>query len=157
MRKTNALRLLDQHKINYDIQEYNYEESDLSGLHVIKELNQEAKYVYKTLVLNGDKSGYIVCLVPVDKEIDLKKLAKASSNKNVEMVHVSNLEKITGYIRGGCSPIGMKKVFPTYAYNGLDKIDKVFISAGCRGMQVHLATKDLIQFCHINLIDVLKD
>ncbi len=157
MRKTNALRLLDQHKINYSTQEYEYDESDLSGMHVVSQLHQEPRYVYKTLVLNGDKSGYIVCLVPVDKEIDLKKLAKESNNKNVEMIHVSSLEKITGYIRGGCSPIGMKKSFPIYSYYGLKDIDKVFISAGVRGMQVHLSSKDLIDFCHIKLIDVLKD
>lgn len=154
MQKTNALRLLDKAKISYTTQTYNYTEDDLSGLHVIKELNQDAKFVYKTLVLKGDKTGYLVCLIPVDKEIDLKKLAKLSQNKKVEMIHVSELEHLTGYLRGGCSPIGMKKHFKTYADLHLQDIDKVFISAGVRGEQVNLKSSDLIKFCQITLGDV---
>lgn len=157
MIKTNALRLLDKAKIPYQTFSYTYDETDLSGMHVIEQLHQQAKYVYKTLVLVGDKSSHIVCLVPVDKEIDLKKLAKVSNNKKVEMVHVSELEKLTGYLRGGCSPIGMKKTFKTYAYDGLKDIENVYVSAGIRGEQVYLKSSDLIKFCQITLVDILKD
>ena len=121
--KTNALRILDQKKINYDIKEYEYDEEHLSGEHVLEQVDFNENEVYKTLVLKGLKE-YIVCCVPVLEEIDLKKLAKASNNKSVEMIHMKDLLSITGYIRGGCSPIGMKKKFRTYFQQDIINIEK---------------------------------
>ena len=132
--KTNALRILDQKKINYDIKEYEYDEEHLSGEHVLEQVDFNENEVYKTLVLKGLKE-YIVCCVPVLEEIDLKKLAKASNNKSVEMIHMKDLLSITGYIRGGCSPIGMKKKFRTYFQQDIINIEKVAVSAGKRGLQ----------------------
>ena len=111
--KTNALRLLDKAKISYEIKEYQYDEEHLSGEHIVSQVDMEAKDIFKTLVLKGNHD-YLVCCIPVLEEIDLKKLAKLSHNKSVSMIHLKDLLQITGYLRGGCSPIGMKKKFDTY-------------------------------------------
>ena len=156
MLKTNVCRLLDQAKIPYSCYQYEYDENDLSGISVVNKLNQDPKCVYKTIVLVGDKNSYLVCLLPVDKEIDLKKLAKLSLNKKVEPLHLAKLEGLTGYLRGGCSPIGMKKKFPTFANTSLKDIEKVYVSGGLRGLQISLSSQDLIDYCHIKLGDVIK-
>lgn len=142
--KTNALRMLDKEKIAYWIKEYQVNEEGLSGEHLIKQLGLKAEEVYKTLVLIGDKKEYLVACIPVDKEIDLKKLAKLSHHKKVEMLHQKDLLSITGYIRGGCSPIGMKKLFPTYFQEDILQLKEVYVSAGKRGLQVILSPQDLI-------------
>ena len=153
--KTNALRILDQKKINYDIKEYEYDEEHLSGEHVLEQVDFNENEVYKTLVLKGLKE-YIVCCVPVLEEIDLKKLAKASNNKSVEMIHMKDLLSITGYIRGGCSPIGMKKKFRTYFQQDIINIENVAVSAGKRGLQVILSPHDLVTVTDGVLVDVIR-
>ena len=153
--KTNALRILDQKKINYDIKEYEYDEEHLSGEHVLEQVDFNENEVYKTLVLKGLKE-YIVCCVPVLEEIDLTKLAKASNNKSVEMIHMKDLLSITGYIRGGCSPIGMKKKFRTYFQQDIINIEKVAVSAGKRGLQVILSPHDLVTVTDGVLVDVIR-
>lgn len=153
--KTNALRLLDQAHIQYETKEYEYDEEHLSGDHVLKQVNMSADAVYKTLVLKGT-NGYLVCCIPVLNEIDLKKLAKVSGNKSVEMVHQKDLLGLTGYIRGGCSPIGMKKKFPTYFQEDIILQDQVAVSAGKRGLQVILNSKDLIEIVEGKCVDVIR-
>lgn len=144
--KTNAARLLDKAKIQYDLIPYEFDENDLAAQHVAESLGQDIAKVFKTLVLHGDKTGYIVCVIPGDKEVDLKALAKVSGNKKVEMIPMKDLLLVTGYIRGGCSPIGMKKRFPTYFHNTAMQHDVIYVSAGVRGLQLQIAPADLIRF-----------
>lgn len=141
--KTNVLRILDKEKISYETREYQYDEDHLSGEHIVQQVDLEANQIYKTLVLKGTQ-GYLVCCIPVLEEIDLKKLAKASGNKSVEMVHQKELLGLTGYMRGGCSPIGMKKKFPTYFEKAIMDLEWVAVSAGKRGLQVIVKPQDLI-------------
>lgn len=145
MKKTNAIRILDQHKIEYDLFEYEVDESNLSATNVAKKIGQSEESVFKTLVLQGDKSGPLVAIIPGNAEVDLKKLAKISGNRNCEMIAMKELLPLTGYIRGGCTPIGMKKKFPTYIDESCILFDRIFISAGIRGMQVHISPLDLIE------------
>ena len=144
--KTNAARLLDKAKIQYDLIPYEFDENDLAAQHVAESLGQDIAKVFKTLVLHGDKTGYIVCVIPGDKEVDLKALAKVSGNKKVEMIPMKDLLQVTGYIRGGCSPIGMKKRFPTYFHNTAMQHDFIYVSAGVRGLQFQITPADLIRF-----------
>mgnify|MGYP000376720771 FL=1 len=118
--KTNVARLLDKAKVAYQLVPYEVDENDLSATHVADQLGENVAQVFKTLVLHGDKSGYFVCVIPGADEVDLKKAAKVSGNKSCEMIPVKELLPLTGYIRGGCSPIGMKKHFPTYRSGGFD-------------------------------------
>lgn len=144
--KTNAARLLDAAKIEYELIPYSYTEEDLSAQHVAAELGEDIETVFKTLVLRGDRNGYFVCVIPGDLEVDLKVAAKISGNKSCEMVHVRELLPLTGYIRGGCSPIGMKKAFPTFIHESALLYDHIYISAGVRGLQLKIAPQDLIDF-----------
>ncbi len=144
MKKTNAMRILDTEHITYEVLEYEVDESDLSGVHVAETLGQDPDTVFKTLVLKGDKNGYLVCCIPVAEGLDLKKVAKISKDKKVEMIAMKDLLSITGYIRGGCTSIGMKKKFPTYIDETAMLHDKIAISAGVRGAQVLLNPEDLI-------------
>jgi len=144
--KTNAARLLDAAKIEYELIPYSYTEEDLSAQHVAAELGEDIETVFKTLVLRGDRNGYFVCVIPGDMEVDLKVAAKISGNKSCEMVHVRELLPLTGYIRGGCSPIGMKKAFPTFIHESALLYDHIYISAGVRGLQFKIAPQDLIDF-----------
>ena len=144
--KTNAARLLDRAKIKYELIPYQVDESDLAAGHVAEQLGEDIETVFKTLVLVGDKSGYVVCVVPGNHEVDLKLAAKASGNKWVEMIPMKELLGVTGYIRGGCSPIGMKKRFPTYIHQSCMEHDAIYISAGVRGLQIRIAPQDLISF-----------
>ncbi|MDO4266402.1 MAG: Cys-tRNA(Pro) deacylase [Eubacteriales bacterium] len=141
--KTNVMRLLDRAGIAYDAREYAYSEDDLSGVHAAAVLGLPCEKVFKTLVLHGDKSGYFVCCIPVDQEIDLKKAAVISGNKKAEMLHVKELLPLTGYLRGGCSPIGMKKQFPTYIDASAESKEQIGISGGQRGVQVLLSPEEL--------------
>lgn len=143
--KTNVARLLDKAKVQYELVVYEVDENDLSATHVAQQLGENIEQVFKTLVLHGDKNGYFVCVVPGSEEVDLKKAAKISGNKNCQMIHVKELLPLTGYIRGGCSPIGMKKHFPTFVHQSAEKFDYIFVSAGVRGLQVKLSPKDLIR------------
>lgn len=144
--KTNAARLLDAAKISYELIPYEYTEEDLSAQHVAAELGEDIEMVFKTLVLRGDRNGYFVCVIPGNMEVDLKVAAKISGNKSCEMVHVRELLPLTGYIRGGCSPIGMKKAFPTFIHESALLYDHIYISAGVRGLQLKIAPQDLIDF-----------
>ena len=142
--KTNAARLLDKVKIKYQLIAYEVDENDLSAVHVASQLNEAVEQVFKTLVLKGDKTGYFVCIIPGAEELDLKKAAKLSGNKSCEMIPMKELLAITGYIRGACSPIGMKKHFPTFIHESCLTFDKIYVSAGKRGLQLHLSPQDLI-------------
>ncbi len=144
--KTNAARLLDRAKIEYKLIPYEFDENDLAAQHVAESLGQDIAKVFKTLVLHGDRTGHIVCVIPGDKEVDLKALAKVSGNKKVEMIPMKDLLGITGYIRGGCSPIGMKKRFPTFFHSSASDHDVIYVSAGVRGLQIEINPNELISF-----------
>ena len=146
LEKTNAARLLDKAKITYGLIPYEFDENDLAAQHVADSLGQPIERVFKTLVLHGDRTGYVVCVVPGNGEVDLKALAKLSGNKKVEMIPMKDLLSVTGYIRGGCSPIGMKKRFPTYFHSTALDFETIYVSAGVRGMQIEIAPDDLIGF-----------
>lgn len=141
--KTNVMRLLDKAKISYHVKEYPVDENDLSGSHAADLLGVDHGSVFKTLVLKGERTGYLVCCIPVDDELDLKKAAKAAGDKKVEMLPMKDLLSVTGYIRGGCSPIGMKKKFPTYVDQSALRYEEIAVSAGQRGVQVLLSPNDL--------------
>ena len=136
MNKTNVIRLLEANKILHDIKAYDVNEDDLSGTSVAQKIGAGEEIVFKTLVAEGDKTGTIVFCIPVNFELNLKKAATVSGNKKVELIPTKNLLAVTGYVRGGCSPIGMKKKFPTYIDETAQLFDKIYFSAGIRGMQV---------------------
>lgn len=144
--KTNVARLLDKAGIKYNLIPYEFDENDLAAQHVADSLGQPIERVFKTLVLHGDKTKHIVCVVPGNTEVNLKALAKVSGNKKVEMIAMKDLLGVTGYIRGGCSPIGMKKKFPTYFHSTATDFETIYVSAGVRGLQVEIAPGDLIEF-----------
>ena len=146
MIKTNAARLLDAAGIPYELIPYDFTEEDLSAQHVAAELGEDIDQVFKTLVLRGDRTGFFVCVIPGDFEVDLKVAARISGNKSCEMLHVRELLPTTGYIRGGCSPIGMKKAFPTYIHESALLYGYIYISAGQRGLQFKMAPQDLFDF-----------
>ena len=152
--KTNAARLLDKAGISYKLIPYEFDENDLAAQHVADCLGQDIARVFKTLVLHGDKTGYIVCVVPGNGEVDLKALAKVSGNKKVEMIAMKDLLSVTGYIRGGCSPIGMKKRFPTFFHTTALSFETIYVSAGVRGLQIEIAPKDLIDFVGATIDEV---
>ncbi len=143
MTKTNVMRLLDAAGIEYSAAEYEVDENDLSGSHAADVMGVDHDTMYKTLVLKGDKNGYLVCCIPVDEELDLKKAARASGDKKVEMIHMKELLPLTGYMRGGCSPVGMKKKFPTFIEETAVLFDEISVSAGQRGVQVRLNPEKL--------------
>lgn len=145
MKKTNVARLLDQAKVPYELIPYEVDENDLSAIHVAASLGEDINCVFKTLVLRGDKSGYFVCVIPGEHEVDLKLAAKASGNKKCDLIPMKELLPLTGYIRGGCSPIGMKKHFPTYIHSTCMDFEAIYVSAGQRGLQIKLAPADLVR------------
>lgn len=149
--KTNAARLLDAGGIDYELVPYSYSEEDLSAESVAAELNEPIEQVFKTLVLRGDKTKEFVCVIPGDMEVDLKVAAKISGNKNCEMLHVKDLLPTTGYIRGGCSPIGMKKPFPSFIHESALLYDYIYISAGKRGLQIKINPQALIDFVKMGI------
>ena len=149
--KTNAARLLDAAGIEYELVPYSYSEEDLSAESVAAELGEPIEQVFKTLVLHGDKTKEFVCVIPGDMEVDLKVAAKISGNKNCEMLHVKDLLPTTGYIRGGCSPIGMKKPFPTFIHESALLYDYIYISAGKRGLQIKINPQALIDFVKMGI------
>ncbi len=155
--KTNVMRLLDKAKIPYVHREYPVDENDLSGSHAADALGVDHRTLFKTLVLHGDKTGYLVCVIPVDEEIDLKKIAKVSGNKKTEMIPMKELLPLTGYIRGGCSPIGMKKAFPTYIDKSAEDLPEIGVSGGQRGVQILLAPKALASYVRAEFADVTAE
>lgn len=145
LKKTNAARILDGLSIDYDIKTYEVDESDLSAVHVAQVSGLDIEMIFKTLVARGDKSGIIMAVIGGGDELDLKALAKASGNKSVEMIALKELLPLTGYVRGGCSPLGAKKAYPVYLDSRALTLDKISISAGLRGMQIVLAPQDLVK------------
>lgn len=141
--KTNAARMLDRLGIRYELVEYSFDPEDLAAEHVAEELGEPIEQVYKTLVLLGDKTGLFVCVIAGNREVDLKLAAKASGNKKAEMLPLKELLPNTGYIRGGCTSIGMKKHYPTYFSAEMADFDTVYVSAGQRGLQLKLSPLDL--------------
>jgi Cys-tRNA(Pro)/Cys-tRNA(Cys) deacylase len=143
--KTNAARILDRLNISYELVPYEVDEDDLSAVAVAGKLNQDIDQVFKTLVLSGDKTGIFVCIIPGAEELDLKKAAHLSGNKNAAMVPVKDILNLTGYIRGGCSPVGMKKNYPSFIDETCLLYDYIFVSAGVRGLQFKIAPGDIIK------------
>ncbi|WP_395533804.1 Cys-tRNA(Pro) deacylase [Enterococcus faecium] len=141
--KTNAIRMVEQKKIPYTEHEYEWDESRLSASSVAEQLPESQSRIFKTLVAVGNVTGPLVAVIPGEAELNLKKLAKVSGNKKVEMLHLKDLEATTGYIRGGCSPIGMKKLFPTYLDQIAESYEQIIVSAGRRGLQMELAPQDI--------------
>ena len=157
MTKTNVMRLLEAAGIPYRTAEYEYDENNLSGLHAAEQVGIPAEQVFKTLVTRGDKTGILVFCIPVNMELDLKKAAAVSKNKRVEMTHMKELLALTGYIRGGCSPIGMKKKYPTFIDETCILFDEIAVSAGMRGEQVILAPQALMEFVEATEADITKE
>jgi len=152
--KTNAMRLLDSAGISYCTASYEVDENDLSGIHVAAQLNQPVEQVFKTLVLKGERTGHLVCCIPSQCELDLKKAAYVAVDKKVEMIPVRTLVATTGYMRGGCSPLGMKKSFPTYIDETAILFDEIAISAGVRGMQIIVNGEALARLLNAQLVDL---
>lgn len=155
MAKTNAARLLDASGISYDLISYEVDESDLSATTVAAKIGQNIDQVFKTLVLRGDKTGVFVCVIPGGEELDLKKAAFVSGNKNAAMVPMKEILELTGYIRGGCSPIGMKKKYPVFIDESCILYDHIFISAGIRGLQLKINPNDLIKVSESGICDLI--
>lgn len=154
--KTNAARLLDRAKIAYELIPYRVDEEHLAATHVAEQLGEDIACVFKTLVLKGDRTGYFVCVVPGDHEVDLKAAAKVSGNKKVDLIPMKELLPVTGYIRGGCSPIGMKKDFPTYIHASASEHPFIYISAGVRGLQLKLAPADLAAYVRAAFAEISR-
>ena len=155
--KTNAMRMLDQSNIPYETGEYEYDESDLSGDHVADYLGISKEEIFKTLVTRGNDNELYVFVVPVSGELDLKKAAAAAGVKKVEMIHVKEIFNLTGYFRGGCSPIGMKKQYPTFIDETAILFDKIYISGGKRGLQIIIDPQVLADFTGAKLVDIGKE
>lgn len=154
--KTNAARLLDRAKIAYELVPYEVDEENLAATHVAEELGEDISTVFKTLVLKGDRNGYFVCVVPGDHEVDLKAAARVSGNKKVDLIPMKELLPVTGYIRGGCSPVGMKKSFPTYIHSSAEELPFIYISAGVRGLQLRVAPKELAAYVRATFAEISR-
>ena len=152
--KTNAMRLLDRAHISYKVLEYEWDEEHLDGVHAAKMVNVPEEQVFKTLVARGEKTGILVFCIPVNAELNLKRAAQVAKDKKVEMIHVKELLGTTGYIRGGCSPIGMKKKYPTFIDETAILFDEITVSAGARGMQLYLNRDDLVNFVDATLVQL---
>ena len=156
MKKTNAARILDNLKISYEIKTYEVDEDDLSAVHVAETMGLNIATIFKTLVARGDKTGVIMAVINGADEVDLKALARASGNKSVEMVSLKELQPLTGYIRGGCSPLGAKKNYPVYLDSKAMVQEKISISAGVRGEQIIIAPNDLVTAAQATVADIIK-
>ncbi len=154
--KTNALRMLDKAKIPYSIKEYEYDEEHLDGRHVASQVDMDPNAIFKTLVLHDHHNEHLVCCVPVLEEMDLKKLAKLAGRKSVEMIHQKDLLSVTGYMRGGCSPVGMKRQFPTYIDESILKVDAVAFSAGKRGYQMIVNVQQILTYLNVKVGDIIR-
>lgn len=152
--KTNAARLLDRAGIPYRLIPYTVDETNLAADHVAEELGEDIRQVFKTLVLHGERAGHFVCVIPGNCEVDLKKAARTAGAKKCDLIPMKELLPLTGYIRGGCSPIGMKKPFPTFIDSSAMLFDTIFISAGVRGLQIAINPTDLITFTGATQADI---
>lgn len=155
--KTNAARLLDRAKIAYELIPYTVDEDNLAATHVAEELGEDIATVFKTLILRGDRNGHFVCVIPGDKEVDLKAAARVSGNKKADLIPMKELLPTTGYIRGGCSPIGLKKPFPTIFHSSVLKHDRIYVSAGVRGLQIAISPNDIISFVGATVADIVME
>lgn len=153
--KTNAARLLDKAGVSYELIPYEVDENDLAAGHIAEQLGEPLDQVFKTLVLSGDRNGHFVCVIPGGEEVDLKKAAKVSGNKKCDLIPMKELLPTTGYIRGGCSPIGMKKPFPTFIEESATLYDYIYISAGIRGLQFRISPTDLISYTGAETADLV--
>lgn len=153
--KTNVARLLDKAAIAYELVPYEVDEINLAATHVAEQLGEDISQVFKTLVLKGDRNGYFVCVIPGDKEVNLKSAAKLSANKRADLIPMKDLLSVTGYIRGGCSPIGMKKPLPTFFHNSCLNFDYIYISAGVRGLQIKISPTMLVEYIKAEIADLL--
>lgn len=155
IQKTNVARLLDKAKIAYELIPYEVDENNLAASHVAEQLGEDISMVFKTIVLTAGPGKFFVCVVPGDAEIDLKKAAKAAGYKKVELLHMKELLPLTGYIRGGCSPVGMKKPFPTFFHSTAMDFEHIYVSAGVRGLQLRISPSDLISYVKASLADLI--
>ena len=155
--KTNAARLLDRAKIAYELIPYTVDEDNLAATHVAEVLGEDIATVFKTLILRGDRNGHFVCVIPGDKEVDLKAAARVSGNKKADLIPMKELLPTTGYIRGGCSPIGLKKPFPTIFHSSVLEHDRIYVSAGVRGLQIAIAPNDIISFVGATVADIVME
>lgn len=155
--KTNAARLLDRAKIPYELIPYDFDENDLAAQHVADALGEDINQVFKTLVLHGDKAGFFVCVIPGNAEVDLKKAAKVAGAKKADLIPMRDLLATTGYIRGGCSPVGMKKPFPTFFHTTALDYPCIFVSAGQRGLQLKVDPRSLIAYVGASVADIIAD
>ena len=155
--KTNAARLLDKAKVAYELVPYTVDENNLAAIHVAEELGEDIATVFKTLVLRGDRTGLFVCVIPGDKEVDLKAAARVSGNKKADLIAMKELLPTTGYIRGGCSPIGMKKPLPTFIHSTCLEHERIYISAGVRGLQIAIAPADLIAYVGATVSELVAE
>lgn len=155
--KTNVLRHLDAAKIPYETREYDVSDENYDGMLIAAKVDLPTSMVYKTLVLTGDKQKHLVCVIPVEKELDLKAVARATGNKSVAMLPQKELLPLTGYLRGGCSPIGMKKAFPTFIQQDAESLERISVSAGVRGCQVILAVEALIRCTKAQFADLCRE
>ena len=156
MNKTNAMRLLDAAGIPYRVVEYAYQENDLGGMHVAGETGMNPDQVFKTLVARGDRRGILVFCVPVSCTLDLKKAAQAAGDKKVEMTHMKELLGLTGYVRGGCSPVGMKKKYPTFMDETALLYEEIAVSGGARGLQLIINPERLMEYAAITSADLVE-
>lgn len=154
--KTNAMRILDKNKILYDVVTYECDEF-IDGVHIADKLNQPYDSSFKTLVTVGKSGNYYVFVLPVDKEVDFKKAARCAGEKSVEMIHVKDINAVTGYIRGGCTPIGMKKLYKTFIHESAKRFDTIIVSGGQIGVQIHLSPDDLVRVVNGTYADILMD
>jgi len=152
--KTNACRILDQKKVAYELIPYEVDENDLGAQHIADQLGEDINQVFKTLVLKGDKTGHFVCVIPGNDEVDLKKTAKVTGNKSCDLIPMKELLPLTGYVRGGCSPVGMKKPFPTFIHETCQLFDYIYVSAGVRGLQFKLNPQHLIDLVGMTVADL---
>lgn len=154
--KTNAMRILDSNKIDYDVLSYENKDGKIDGVSVAQKIGRDVKEVYKTLVTQGSSKEYYVFVIPVNEELDFKKAARVSGEKSVEMIEVNDINKVTGYIRGGCSPVGMKKCYKTFINSSAEELDKIIVSGGKIGIQIFLEVKNLVNIISAKLEDVTK-
>ena len=156
MNKTNALRELETAGIEYEIREYEVDENDLSGMHIAQVLNEDPEQIFKTLVCVDERNAHHVFCIPVNEELDLKKCARSAGSKRMEMIHLKDLLPLTGYLRGGCSPVGMKKAFPTFMDETAQLFDRIWLSAGQRGMQMLVNPVRLMEYLRGSFADLVK-
>lgn len=156
IQKTNVARLLDKAKIAYRLVPYEVDENNLAADHVARSLGEDIRQVFKTLVLKGERTGHFVCVIPGNCEVDLKKAARAAGDKKADLIAMKELLPLTGYIRGGCSPIGMKKAFPTFFHSTATDFDRIYVSAGVRGLQLEIEPDNLIGYVRATVADIAE-